>query len=340
MTPIVLCGWGEPQHVWLARRRATGAGPSISASDVAGVLGFGAYGTPWEVWADKTGLRPREVAHSQAIALGIALEPWLLAQARHLVTPGEVVDVQHTQARLYARHDAPWRVASPDGIVTGTRKLVEAKTAGLAGGFGTPDGWSTDPPRAPLGYEFQCRWQMHVYDADEVHLVGLVAGLGLVHVVYRRDLALEADMVAQVAEWRQRHLVDLVEPPMGAADYDLVNDVYPTVLDDEVKLDGDLEVSELLAQYYAGHARVKSGERAKREAGAGLKRRIGTARAGRLDGQVVATWDERAGDIAYRDLLIDLYELLGWGDEVDADADAERYRRPPGRALSVKGLPK
>lgn len=326
--PRPLVAWSATEHQWLAARRT-----GISASDVAAVLGFGPYKTPWEVWADKTGVRTREVdATREAIRLGIALEPWLLRQASyHLDAP-----VERTAARLYAHGEHPWRLASPDGRAL-DGPLIEAKTAGLASGFGVPDGWSDT--RVPLGYELQCRWQMHVCDVDQVMLVAMVAGLGLRYYTYDRDLSVEADMVAQVTEWRRQHLVRGVEPPMGPSDNALMDATHPATDGDSIALDNVPDLVEVLYAYQDGLSREAAGRAAKEAATARLKRLLGDHAAGTVANRPVVTWNAVTGRVDYAALIEDLIEIVGWdGPLLDMAELLDKYRKPASRSINVKGL--
>ena len=114
-------------------------------------------------------------------------------------------------------------------------RIIELKTAGLASGYGIPHGWDDDG--LPLGYEIQARWQMHVMDAATVEVVGLVAGLGVVHRTVHRDLDIELDLVAQVEAWWQRFVLGGEEPPFEVADKDTVAYLFPTPDGESVDLD-------------------------------------------------------------------------------------------------------
>lgn len=327
--PVPVCGWGNDTE-WLEARNC-----GISASDVAACLGYGQYCTPWEVWAEKTGLRPRSVdANKEAIRLGVALEPWLLVQAGHLIG----VKVKHTEHRLYAHPTDRWQLASPDGIAIptdGEPYGIEAKTAGLAGGFGVPKGWDDD--RVPLGYEFQARWQMRVMGWRKVVIVALVANLGLRTYVIRRDHRIELDMVEQVREWYDRHVVGRVEPPLMAQDSDLLNDIYPTPAEGHLPLDDNRDIVELVMSYQDAAARSKASKVDKETAEAGIKRILGNHCAGTIDGREIVTWKERRSNIRWADFVRDLYETGGW-DPDDVETDAEPYRNQPTRSLSIKGI--
>ena len=222
--PVV--DWDATDDEWLfARNRGLGG------SDILAVLGFSRYRTPWDVWAEKTGVRSWQDEGSESAELGKDLEPWLETQAAKLL--GQ--PVTRAEHRTYAHPEYRWRMCSPDGIVADGR-LAEYKTAGLASGFGIPAGW--EDGGIPLGYEFQVRWSLHVMDRPAAEIVGLIAGLGVVHRTVTRDFAIETDMVAQVAEWRERHIVAGVEPPMGAVDNEAMARLYPRSNGNDIDLTG------------------------------------------------------------------------------------------------------
>lgn len=319
--------WGDGDTAWLAARRE-----GISASDIAAVLGFGPYRTPWEVWADKTSQPTRTFdATREYIRLGVALEPWLLAQAGHILGS----PARRTAARLYAHPRDRWQLCSPDGQIDDDTG-IEAKTAGLASGYGIPDGW-TDT-HAPLGYELQCRWVMRVRGYQRMVLVALVAGLGLRTYTYERDLDVEVDMVAQVSQWRERHLVRGEEPPMTAADNQIMDATHPATTGGEIRLDGVDGLGELLAEYATGLAHERDG-RARREAAtAQLKRLLGDHGTGTVTGEPVVTWNTRRGQVDWPALTEDLVEIAGWtGPLLDMETLLDQYRKPSSRSINVKG---
>lgn len=317
--PVGVIGWDVSDEVWReARKRGLGG------SDISAVLGFSTYRSPWAVWAEKTGVRSWQDDESSAAAdLGIELEPWLLAKTARILG----VPVRQTAFRTYAHPLYTWRTCSPDGICDdGT--LVELKTAGLASGYGPPPGWAEGG--TPLGYEFQCRWSMHVMDAARIELVGLVAGMGVVHRTFDRDLTIEADLVDQVSAWHQRHVVEGEEPALGAVDNDLMARLYPRATDDEIDLTGT-EAAELQRAYRAALARESAAKADKETAGAALKRLLGENSAGRVGEQVIAKWSAVKGKVDWPAVVADLVETHG----VPAP-NPESYRKPSTRSLHVK----
>ena len=329
--PLPIIGWGN-DDAWLQKRNA-----GISASDVAAILGFSRYASPWEVWAEKTGLRPRTVdSTKEAIRLGVALEPWLIVQARHHLG----VPVVHTDARLYAHHDTPWQLASPDAEARpddGEPFGVEAKTAGLGGGFGVPKGWDDD--QIPLGYQLQAHWQMRVMGWRKVVVVALVAGLGLRYYTILRDLQTELDLNDQVTNWYERHIIGGVEPAMCARDANLLDDIWPDKNEGHLQLDDNPNIVELVLDYQAGIAEEKTGADRKKKAEAQIRRIMGAHCAGTLDGKEIIGWKTRRGNVRWRDYLEDIYTTGGW-DPDDIDSDTEPYRAAPTQSITVKGIKK
>jgi hypothetical protein len=287
------------------------------------------------VWAEKTGLRPRSVdAGKECIQLGVSLEPWLLIQARHHLG----IPVVHTKSRLYAHPRELWQLASPDSEaqpVDGEPFGVEAKTAGLAGGFGVPGGWSDD--QIPLGYQFQGHWQMRVMGWRKILFVALVAGLGLRFYTLHRDEQIETDLVTQVSEWHKRHIIDGVEPPVTAKDSTLLNDVWPEPTAGHLSLDDNADIVDLVLDYQAGLMEEKAGRDRKDTAAAAIKRILGPHCAGTVDGREVITWNTKRGQIRWREFISDLYAISGW-DPDDIERDGERYRTTSTRTINVKGI--
>lgn len=315
--PVGVIGWDLDDEAWREARKA-----GLGGSDISAVLGFSTYNSPWEVWADKTGIRTWQDEGSAAAALGVELEPWLIGKAARVLG----VEVVQPEFRTYAHPQHRWRTCSPDGI--SPLGLIEAKTAGLQSGFGTPKGW--DDGGTPLGYEFQCRWSVHVMDSPRIDLIGLVAGMGVQHRTFLRDLTIEADMVDQVAEWHRRHIVGGEEPPLGAIDNDVLARLYPQPNGEVVDLDGT-DALELWMAYRQARDAEKAAKQAKETAGAGLKKLLGANEVGRVEDKPVAAWSSKKGAVDWPALIADLVETHG----IPAP-NPENYRKPSTRSLNVK----
>ena len=323
MNPVPVLGWEAPQHLWL-RQRAKGMG----ASDVAAALGFSRWqdATPWGVWASKTGrLLKADAAAAAAAQLGSDLEPWLIDRAPDLLG----MPVARTPHRLYAHGEVPWQLCSPDAFAD-DGGLVEAKTAGLLNQWLNLDEWKDGG--LPLGYELQGRWQMRVMDRPRVHIVGLVAGLGVVTRTVERDLVVEAELVRQVGDWWSEHVVNDVEPPVGRQDLELLASLYDRPeLKETVQL--PFEALHWQAEYLLANAAESEAKKRKEELAALFKAALGNACIGRLnaDGKPVVTWNPKKSEVNWEQMARDLAAKL----ETPVP-DPETYRKPPGRSLSVK----
>lgn len=319
---VGLIGWDATDEQWLAAREG-----GISASDVKTALGFDPHKTPWELWAEKTGAHPVLPITNRAIQLGRDLEPWLLQMAaRDLRQP-----VTYTPYRLYAHPEHTWRLASPDGI-TATGDLVEGKTAGLCGGFGIPDGWGEKT--IPLGHNLQVRWQMHVLGAPRVHVPALVTGLGFRIYVVERDHSIEADLVEQVEEWHERHILNGEEPPFGPGDTDALLRRYPHPTEGTIALD-DTDAHELWLAYKSVHTQEYQATLAKKDIADRLKALVGPHEAATVGGHLIATWKATTGRVDWRQLAVDLAEAH------NAELPPlSLYRPTPTRIFLVKGLNK
>lgn len=320
MTPVPVLGWDTPRHTWLAERRQ-----GLGASDVAAALGLSHWETPWEIWASKTGrLVTPDLSPSAAAQLGTDLEPWLLAQAPKLIG----MPVDRTPHMLYAHAAHGWRLCSPDAFAA-DGGLVEAKTAALLSVWTRIDDWLDGG--VPLGYELQCRWQMHIMDRPRVYLVALVAGLGLVFRVVERDLVIEAELVSQASEWWQHHVIEGNEPAVGRADVEVIQRVYVNP-DPAATLDlGATDALEWCRAYRAALEQESAAKSVKKEYGARLKALLGDRCTGIWDGRKIVTWNPVKGDVDWERMARDLAEQNG----VDLP-DPETYRSSGGRTLSVK----
>lgn len=315
--PVPILGWDAPRDVWLAARRA-----GLGASEVGAALGLSRHSTPWEVWADKTGVMTGQKSVTEAMSLGTDLEPWLLEQAPKLIGH----EVARTPHQLYAHDGAPWRLCSPDGFAS-DGGLVEAKTAGLAG-WADAAGWADGG--LPLAYEFQARWQMHVMDRQRVYVVALVAGMGRVVRVVERSIMIELDLVSQVTHWWTEHIINGVEPPMGAGDVEALTHMYPIPDKEIVRLD-HTDIVELVYAYRAHRETETEACTRKKEVGAEIKALLGGAHYGVVADQPVASWGPVKGDVDYRRMAEDLAEKAG----IDLP-DPELYRKPSSRSLKIK----
>ena len=189
---------------WLARRRET-----ITATDVAKIVGVSPWGGPLDVYLDKKGLA--EIAETPAMRLGKRLQPVVLDlyeqdTGTHLRRYGDT--------ELVVCPNLSWAAATPDAEIAQTLRPVEAKTAGARqmsrwGEAGTDD--------VPEEYLIQVQWQMLVTGAQAADLAVLLAGQDFRIYPIRRHETLIAALVDQCDRFRRDHLAAEVMPALDGS---------------------------------------------------------------------------------------------------------------------------
>lgn len=320
--PMPVVGWDATEDEWQHARRF-----GLGGSDILAVLGFSNYRTPWDVWAEKTGVRSWQDEGSDAADLGKDLEPWLESQASRILG----VPVVKPACRTYAHPLFGWQRCSPDGIVADGR-LAEYKTAGLASGYGLPAGWADGG--IPLGYEFQVRWSLYVMNAPAAEIIALIAGMGVQRRTVVRELDIEHDLVAQVTDWYQTHVVGGAEPPMGKVDNAAMAKLFPRCTpESEVDLTGNDDAIELWHAYRDAREREAAAKAEKEAAGAAIKKLIGDREIAKVDGHTIATWSNKKGNVDWPRLVAALVET----HSIPAP-NPDEYRKPASRSLNVKDV--
>lgn len=223
MTPI------DPARVFAFATReewltARSVGISIGASDVASILGVaGAFKTPWQVWAERMGHLPPQ-ADNAVLKQGRrwerrVLEDYGEATGCAGLEPCDLTIVRHASA--------PWAVCSPDAFAwmddgpECPAHGVEAKTDQYGHGAWQAEtvictaSWSAEWP-APLPYVLQALWSLEVTGLPfwDLACVQFRHGGRLVWHRIMSDEALQAQLLARVSEWRERHLVRGEAPPV------------------------------------------------------------------------------------------------------------------------------
>jgi hypothetical protein len=230
---------------WLKDRRAS---TRLGATDAAAIMGEAFGRTAWDVWLDKRDpAGVKEVEPSVQMRLGLAAEPWALewlARGDRIPSGWDIVP-------------GPWAVeagvlrASPDALLMdadGLHGLVEIKaSAPWNRDKWAPDGTVCEGPLTdwpvypcPPGYLWQTLTQAAAMYRDggvvpAVYLVAVfiepvAAGLVLdpdlppvaVHEVRVIELRFDEgdilDWLMRLTIWRQRHIVEGVEPPRDGSD--------------------------------------------------------------------------------------------------------------------------
>lgn len=255
MTPqIVTCA---NRADWL-KERAKGLHP-IGSSDVPRILKTSPYGGPWSVWRDRFHPTWEEEDDSAHLTAGLDDEPRALAWYAWTLGPLSQVDpVPWTIVRHAGR---PWMTCSPDAVVWRAGAIVggvelkhlDHEDRSLWAPTGTE--WRPGDPKRPCPRFIvqQATWCAIVCDTPWWDITGALWSGGRypdtrIYRIHRTD-ASSRKMVAAVEEWRQRHLVDGVEPEFDTPEEHVqsVQRRHPEQLEPRV-VEADASTAELLAQ--------------------------------------------------------------------------------------------
>ncbi|AEN79901.1 RecE-like exonuclease [Mycobacterium phage Raymond7] len=194
-----LAGEYNTREEWLELRRR-----GIGSSDCSAVLGMGKYGSPFSVWADKTG-RSRPVDETEAMMWGTLLEPVIRAElARRLGV--EIVECPTLRSLV-----RPWQLYNPDGLILSQNAVVEIKNASAWLAHDWDD-------QVPDHAELQVQHGMAVTGADGAYVAGLVGGNRLRwEYIPRDDELIDTINEAERHLW-ETYIVPDVAPPIDGSD--------------------------------------------------------------------------------------------------------------------------
>lgn len=262
MTAVELLppGTGPHDERWHELRRQ-----GITASEIAIVMGISPYGSPFSLYWQKANDWRWEGNDltSAGRHLEDAIADWWMAERDPLE------NLQARPAGLYAHHDRPWQLATPDRLLylacpecggsgkpdgpgyycaecLGSRPgtvgyplaLIECKWVAYSwDGWGEP---GTD--EVPVHYRAQALWQLDVMGVDEVHFAALGPG-GFRSYVVRYDEA-DLELMRKAGEDFVRRLREGDPPPLDShtATLGALKKLYPAVGEGEVEVPPDLAI--------------------------------------------------------------------------------------------------
>ena len=184
---------------------------SISATDVAKILGVHPCESAWDVYAVKTGLVKKPPVTSEPAEIGNALQ---VDVARiYQERTGEPV-VWWDETQTHPSYE--WATATPDARlaqarIDGKRGLLEIKTAGYAQVYKWGPSWSDEfPPE----YRAQMGWQCFVTGYDFCDLAVLLGAESLTVRIYRFEPTKEylEDLRDKCCDFWFDHVVARVPP--------------------------------------------------------------------------------------------------------------------------------
>lgn len=237
-----LAGRYDTRVEWLELRRT-----GIGSSDCSAVLGMGKYGSPFSVWADKTG-KTKPADETEAMLWGTLLEPVIRAE---LAARLDVEIVECPTLRSLIR---PWQLYNPDGLILAANALVEIKNASAWLAQEWVDG------EVPDHAELQVQHGMAVTGADGAYVAGLVGGNRLRWEYIPRDDHLIDNVIIPAEQhlW-DTYIVPDVAPPIDGSDAtaEAIAERWPRRFDvEERAADVDAVLAEVAAYQFA-HAAEK-----------------------------------------------------------------------------------
>lgn len=192
---------------WLkARKRGLGG------SDAAAILGLSPWKSPMDVWLDKTERLEEEAPDADReflLNLGEQLEP-VIAKLYERRTGRELV-LPHQRILKHMEHGV--LLASADRLVSGEKRGVELKSENLFQDKFGDEG--TD--QVPEHYLIQCAHYMAVYNYDAWDVALLHGGVDFKTYTIHRDLELEKEMISQLLDWWNTHVVADVPPDIDGS---------------------------------------------------------------------------------------------------------------------------
>lgn len=234
---------------WLELRKT-----GIGSSDCSAVLGLGKYGSPFSVWAEKTG-KTHPVEETEVMMWGTLLEPVIRAElARRL-------GVEIVECATLRSLERPWQLYNADGLILSSNALVEIKNASAWLAADWDD-------QVPDHAELQVQHGMAVTGADGAYVAGLVGGNRLRWEYVPRDDRL-IDLINQAEQhlW-ETYIVTDEPPPIDGSDAtaEAIAEQWPRQFDVEEQAEDIPAVLEAVVAYQLAAATVKAAEAEKARA--------------------------------------------------------------------------
>ncbi|MFN3904877.1 MAG: YqaJ viral recombinase family protein [Acinetobacter junii] len=191
----------------------------IGGSDVAAILGFSPYKSPYQLWLDKTGRSERKESQNESAHFGNLLEDVVAKE----FSRRSGMKVQRVTQQLFLE-EHPWALGNidravinpeisgnvrfKDGALT-TDQLLECKTASeyMSKLFG-----EEGSDQVPDYYLTQCLWYLMITGCQVIHLAVLIGGNKFRMYRIERDEELIQSIFNQVKAFWFNHVIADVPP--------------------------------------------------------------------------------------------------------------------------------
>ena len=201
-----------PREQWLELRRR-----GIGGSDAAAIVGLDRYRSPFDVYADKLGLKP-EIPDNEAMRQGRDLEQYVAE--RFMEATGKKVRRRNA---MLQHPEYPFITANIDRWVAGENAGLECKTTSVLNRCKFSQG--EFPPR----YYVQCMHYMAVTGAERWYLAVLVLNKAFhVFTIERDEAEINALIEAEKDFW-ENHIMKQIPPvPDGSeSTAEIIKQLFP-----------------------------------------------------------------------------------------------------------------
>lgn len=259
-----------PRSRWLAERRK-----GLGGSDASTVVGVNRWSSRYELWLDKTGRLPERESNARMDA-GIRLEPVM----RQWFTDEKHIAVR--RCGLVQNRERPWQRVNLDGL-TVDGGIFESKFTS----WRLAEEWDDD--QIADHAEVQAQHGLAVTGRSHAWVVALIDGWDFqIRRVERNDELIAAITNMEREFWFEHVLAD-VQPVIEPNALDAVKDRWANAEPDAVAAASPVEWEPLRDAYRAAAAAVKTAQKAKDAADAGIRDLLGPAAALSVLGEQVAT---------------------------------------------------
>jgi len=269
---------------WLKFRRQ-----GIGGSDVAAILGFSPWRSPFSVWADKTGRTPIDEQGNEFTHWGTIMEPILAGEFQN-VTGKKVF----RQNKTFYVPEHPFLRANIDRDIAGEPGFLEIKTATEY----KSSEWQDD--KVPIPYQFQVQHYMHVLNRPYVYFAYLVGGHAFGFKRVDRDQASIDQFEPMLIDWWEKHIINDEPPEVDGTDAttSALRALYPDDDGDTVILDNQFDT--LLTDREQLKASIKETNSAVSAIDNQLRQAIGDATTGETGNWLVTNKTSKSGSRTLR----------------------------------------
>jgi len=201
-----------PREQWLELRKK-----GIGGSDAAAIVGLDRYRSPFDVYADKLGLKP-EIPDNEAMRQGRDLEQYVAE--RFMEATGKKVRRRNA---MLQHPEYPFMIADIDRWVVGESAGLECKTTSVLNRAKFNQG------EFPPNYYVQCVHYMAVTGAERWYLAVLVLNNAFhVFTIERDDAEIQALIEAEKDFWENHVLKKIPPTPDGSeATSEVIKQLFP-----------------------------------------------------------------------------------------------------------------